>query len=157
MHRRQLLCMILQVRLVSCSFRCVDLMWLFWQKSFQKAKNWIAELRRQASPDIVIALAGNKIDLLQNLDDGATVDYVATDFAQVYADSQGLLFYETSAKTGVNIVELFTDIARKVPQDKARFTSSSSQSTPMDATQLGKSPSIIDIHAHQQQQQKCTC
>jgi GTPase SAR1 family protein len=33
------------------------------QNSFEKAKNWIKELHRQASPNIVIALAGNKYDL----------------------------------------------------------------------------------------------
>lgn len=33
------------------------------QESFAKAKNWVKELQRQASPNIVIALAGNKADL----------------------------------------------------------------------------------------------
>ena len=28
-----------------------------------RAKNWVKELQRQASPNIVIALAGNKADL----------------------------------------------------------------------------------------------
>jgi len=28
-----------------------------------KAKHWVAELQRQASPGIVIALVGNKLDL----------------------------------------------------------------------------------------------
>ncbi|GMF89515.1 unnamed protein product [[Candida] boidinii] len=31
--------------------------------SLDRAKSWIKELQRQASPDIVIALAGNKLDL----------------------------------------------------------------------------------------------
>lgn len=33
------------------------------QETFGRAKNWIKELQRQASPNIVIALAGNKADL----------------------------------------------------------------------------------------------
>lgn len=33
------------------------------QESFVRAKNWVKELQRQASPNIVIALAGNKADL----------------------------------------------------------------------------------------------
>lgn len=33
------------------------------QESFARAKNWVKELQRQASPNIVIALAGNKADL----------------------------------------------------------------------------------------------
>lgn len=31
--------------------------------TFVRAKNWVKELQRQASPNIVIALAGNKADL----------------------------------------------------------------------------------------------
>ena len=34
--------------------------------SLEKAKTWVKELQRQANPSIVIALAGNKIDLVQN-------------------------------------------------------------------------------------------
>lgn len=32
-------------------------------QSLEKAKSWIKELQRQADPNIVIALAGNKVDL----------------------------------------------------------------------------------------------
>ena len=32
-------------------------------ESFDKAKSWVSELQRQGSPNIVIALAGNKSDL----------------------------------------------------------------------------------------------
>lgn len=35
----------------------------FFQESFTRAKNWVKELQRQASPNIVIALSGNKADL----------------------------------------------------------------------------------------------
>ena len=31
--------------------------------SFDRAKNWVKELQRQGNPNIVIALAGNKVDL----------------------------------------------------------------------------------------------
>lgn len=33
------------------------------EESFSRAKNWVKELQRQASPNIVIALSGNKADL----------------------------------------------------------------------------------------------
>lgn len=33
------------------------------QETFARAKTWVKELQRQASPNIVIALAGNKADL----------------------------------------------------------------------------------------------
>lgn len=37
-------------------YRCI-------QESFNRAKSWVMELQRQASPNIVIALAGNKADI----------------------------------------------------------------------------------------------
>lgn len=39
------------------------LLFMLWQDTFTRAKNWVKELQRQASPNIVIALAGNKADI----------------------------------------------------------------------------------------------
>jgi small GTP-binding protein len=79
------------------------------KESFQKAQNWIKELQRQASPNIVIALAGNKLDLAQRRD-------VSYEEAKAYADETSLLFMETSARTAANVMELFTSIARSLPK-----------------------------------------
>lgn len=103
--------------------------------SLEKAKSWVKELQRQANPNIVIALAGNKLDLVQpkspaagspdteDEPDDATATpgeagaaepesarEVPADEAEAYAKEAGLLFFETSAKTGEGIVELFTEI-----------------------------------------------
>jgi Ras-related protein Rab-5C len=53
---------------------------------------------------MVIALAGNKADLAESNRKTLTSD------AQQYADENGLLFMETSAKTNQNITEIFTAI-----------------------------------------------
>ena len=116
--------------------------------SFEKAKNWVKELQRQANPHIVIALVGNKLDLVSDkLDLNAEEDSdkivesddtdeeaapaaqreVACSEAQQYADEMGLLFFETSAKTGENVLETFTEIAKHIPLE-AKPTSN--QTTP---------------------------
>lgn len=88
--------------------------------TLERAKSWIKELQRQANPHIVIALVGNKIDLAeenqadneeQEEDDAASVGrQVPTEDAAAYASEAGLLFMETSAKTGHNVEEMFTEI-----------------------------------------------
>ena len=101
--------------------------------SLTKAKHWVAELQRQASPGIVIALVGNKLDLTTSMErgessapgDDAVADAedgegdarkISTQEARDYAEEEGLLFFETSAKTGVNVQEVFTAIANAIPE-----------------------------------------
>ncbi|KAI4100206.1 MAG: hypothetical protein L6R37_005611 [Teloschistes peruensis] len=84
--------------------------------SLDKAKAWIKELQRQANENIIIALAGNKADLVASQPDKRAIP--AAD-AEAYARESGLLFFETSAKTAENVRELFTAIAKKLPLDQA--------------------------------------
>ncbi|KAG7252766.1 hypothetical protein CRUP_016841, partial [Coryphaenoides rupestris] len=70
--------------------------------TFLRAKTWVKELQRQASPNIVIALAGNKADMANT----RAVEH------QVYADDNSLLFLETSAKTSLNVNEVFLAIGK---------------------------------------------
>jgi len=84
--------------------------------SLDKAKAWVKELQRQANEHIVIALAGNKLDLATN--DPSSRRAVETADAEAYAREAGLLFFETSAKTAENVKELFTAIAKKLPLDQ---------------------------------------
>ncbi|KAL9122643.1 MAG: hypothetical protein Q9187_000810 [Circinaria calcarea] len=84
--------------------------------SLDKAKSWVKELQRQANENIIIALAGNKLDLVTANPDKRAIP---TADAEAYAREAELLFFETSAKTAENVREIFTGIARKLPIEQA--------------------------------------
>eukprot|EP00252_Welwitschia_mirabilis_P002286 TRINITY_DN1219_c0_g1_i3.p1 TRINITY_DN1219_c0_g1~~TRINITY_DN1219_c0_g1_i3.p1 ORF type:complete len:199 (+),score=45.21 TRINITY_DN1219_c0_g1_i3:57-653(+) len=79
--------------------------------SFTRAKKWVEELQRQANPNMVVALAGNKSDLIEKIK-------VSSEEAKAYAQENGLFFMETSAKTAQNVNELFYEIGRRLPKAK---------------------------------------
>ncbi|KAA0036491.1 ras-related protein RABF1 [Cucumis melo var. makuwa] len=68
--------------------------------SFAKAQYWVKELQKHGSPDIILALVGNKADLQEKRK-------VSVQDGTEYAEKNGMFFIETSAKTADNINELF--------------------------------------------------
>lgn len=80
--------------------------------SLGRAKSWVKELQLQASENIVIALAGNKADLTSKRE-------VDREEAEEYAREAGLLYFETSARSGENVKEMFKAIAERMPVEDA--------------------------------------
>ena len=78
--------------------------------SFTGAKSWVKELQRRGDPNVVIALAGNKADL----ESRRRVEF---EEANAYAEENGILHLETSAKNANNVKALFVEIAKKLPKN----------------------------------------
>lgn len=120
--------------------------------SLDKAKSWVKELQRQANPNIIIALVGNKLDLVASR-------AVPTEEAQAYANESGLLFMEASAKTGEFVMEVFTEIAKKIPLEQ--LLASRSRGAQGSAAGAGGSGSNrVDLNSQQganADQQPCAC
>lgn len=73
--------------------------------SFEAVEHWIAEVHRERGEDVIVALVGNKSDL----SDSRQVSPVE---GEAKARSlSATIFLETSAKSGANVRNLFTEIA----------------------------------------------
>ena len=77
------------------------------KESFEHVLNWIQDIKDQSPKTVLIVLVGNKIDLEEN----RAVSY---DEGSEFATKNGLIFEETSAKTGQGIEEIFLKSAKEI-------------------------------------------
>ncbi|KAM9985084.1 hypothetical protein ACTFIY_009502 [Dictyostelium cf. discoideum] len=68
--------------------------------SFESLNSWLTDCRKFSSCDVTTVLIGNKADLEANRQ-------VSTSEAKEFAEKNGLMFFETSAKTALNVDEAF--------------------------------------------------
>ena len=95
--------------------------------SFHELNTWINDLTSLAAPNAAILLVGNKADLTDNL---AITENEALDFAKRY----NVEYIEASAKSGQNIRETFTRLAKiiaeKIKNNEIKGTFQSSATPP---------------------------
>ena len=85
----------------TCAFIVYD---ITDKKSFDNVITWLNEVKDMCYKDILICLIGNKCDL-----EGKRV--ISFEDGKSLAEQNNLLFYETSAKNGINIQECFNESA----------------------------------------------
>ncbi|EQC36199.1 rab family, other [Saprolegnia diclina VS20] len=85
--------------------------------SFQNVRNWMRQIQQHASPNVNKILIGNKCDV----DPSERV--VTTQQGEELAAEYGVQFFETSAKSNLNVEEAFRSIAVDVQKRLAECES----------------------------------
>ncbi|KAK8637562.1 hypothetical protein V6N13_136038 [Hibiscus sabdariffa] len=93
------------------------------ESSFNNIRNWIRNIEQHASDNVNKILVGNKADM----DESKRA--VPTSKGQALADEYGIKFFETSAKTNLNVEEVFFSIAKDIKQRLADTDSRAEPST----------------------------
>ena len=76
------------------------------RKTYENIKNWVSQIKEEVSEKVTIILVGNKIDDEKNRK-------VTTEEGENMAKECRLDFFETSAKSGVNIDSTFNELVKK--------------------------------------------
>ena len=85
------------------------------RESFLHINQWLKEVRIQSNPDVKIILIGNKADLENERE-------VSFEEAKRYKEENQLLYFEeTSAKSGLNSKEVFTEAARILYKEHKKY------------------------------------
>ena len=77
------------------------------RNSFQNVKSWIEDCKKQSPKTVYMVLVGNKVDLEDKRE-------VTSEEGSLYAQKNGMLFFETSAKKGKNIEEIFINSSYEI-------------------------------------------
>lgn len=106
--------------------------------SFQKAQNWIKELKKQAPEGIVICLVGNKADL----EDERQVDANAVTAYVEELSGEGIQVFteECSAKSGEGVLEIFTNVAKALPVEETINGASKPSAGRQSGVELNRRP-----------------
>ncbi|KAH3901435.1 probable Vacuolar protein sorting-associated protein 21 [Saccharomycodes ludwigii] len=137
-------------------------------QSFLKARHWVKLLREQSGNNIIIALVANKLDLCEEQAQPETeqeeteprgnVRKVAKEEGQKLADDEGLMFFETSAKTGEGINNVFLSIAEKIPlKKKGNEQESATFNGNGQSENSTSSNGRIDLNARNGSSEACGC
>ena len=80
------------------------------RSTYNHLSSWLTDARNLTNPNTVIFLIGNKCDLEAQRD-------VTHEEAKQFAEENGLMFVEASAKTGERVEDAFLETAKKIFQN----------------------------------------
>lgn len=89
------------------------------RNTFDNVLQWLSDLKKGGEKGCVVALVGNKIDLLERNNRKREVSYQE---ANELAKRNGMLFYETSALSSVRVNDAFEDLLQNIYTERRKST-----------------------------------
>lgn len=85
------------------------------EQTYLETRKWLTEIRQFSNENIPFVLIGNKVDLLEDV--GEVID---REEARTFAEREGSIYIETSAKTGINVDDAFTELTRRIVESRSQ-------------------------------------
>lgn len=86
--------------------------------TFNNVISWLNDLQQLGEKGCIIALVGNKLDLVENNEKKREV---FKEEAKAFADMNNMLFFETSAYTGININDIFEELCQAIYTERRKI------------------------------------
>ena len=110
-------------------------------ESFNNINSWLIEIEKNANKNVYKILIGNKCDLEEKRQ-------VSYEQGKEFADTYGMKFIETSAKTNQNVQEAFVTMTKEIIgqlQDKEKAISKNDDKKEKSKIELNKKVAGKDI------------
>ena len=101
------------------------------RESFEKINFWMENIKNNAPENAKLILVGNKCDL-------ANERKVSYEEGENYAKKFNIKFFESSAKDGTNVNELFFYLANEIYQDDKTKEKDNKKTTQLNSKKKGK-------------------
>ncbi len=81
-------------------------------ETYKEIQKWLSEFRTYAGENVPFILIGNKVDLIEDIG-----EVVERSEARSFAENEGSIYIDTSAKTGENVNDAFNRLTKLMIKD----------------------------------------